>query len=54
MVWATKWKQGRKANMFRKLQKRLTFFYSLTCGIILAGILLVCFFLGNCETDLQA
>src|SRR5699024_5821436 len=44
MVWATKWKQGRKANMFRKLQKRLTFFYSLTCGIILAGILLVCFF----------
>lgn len=44
MVWATKWKQGRKSNMFRKLQKRLTFFYSLTCGIILAGILLVCFF----------
>ena len=30
--------------MFRKLQKKLTFFYSMTCGIILAGILLVCFF----------
>ena len=30
--------------MFRKLQKKLTFFYSITCGIILAGILLVCFF----------
>ena len=44
MVWATIWKQGMKANMFLKLQKRLTFFYSLTCGIILAGILLVCFF----------
>lgn len=30
--------------MFQRLQKRLTFFYSLTCGLILTGILLVCFF----------